>query len=117
MPARSGPAAFGVIRIRLVLTGPLTRTVTRAVALSVPSEAEICRTYVPRASKVASVCGEVGVAKRTLPGPLIFDHATESTAGGPGNPSSLALPRRRVVLPRAAVRSGPAKAVGAALIG
>lgn len=45
----------------------------------------------------------------TVPGPLTFDHNIVNTAGGPGSPSSLALPRSRTAWLTAVVTSGPGK--------
>ena len=61
---------------------------------------------------IAVVLAAAGFAKVTVPGPVVLDQATVS-AGGAGNPSSLAVPLRVAAAGSVTVRSGPALTTGA----
>jgi hypothetical protein len=69
-----------------------TITVTSSFAVRRESVAAKRSTYVPGSVNVAVETGSVGSENMTSPGPLTFDQA--KLIGGPGRPSSVAVPAR-----------------------
>ena len=86
---------------------------TLSLAVSSPSFAVSVSTYVPTVEKVAVVIGAAGLAKVTVPGPLVLLHS-ELRAVPVSTPSSTTLPVSAAV-GNAAKLSNPASTEGAVL--
>jgi hypothetical protein len=92
-----------------------TVTVTSAVVVSAPSDAERRRTYVPATAKEAVVVRDDGSEKVTLPGPETMDHAMMRMPDG--RPSSCTLPVNDAAFGKVTVRLEPADTVGGRFAG